>query len=197
MTEFVTRCVGNPPVSECTKKPHKVDSILDSMSSVMRRLQLKFAQQLKNEPALLPDDDVKKWKKQLRDCHHHVMTEGARESDLLKDTFPLPCKCVPGTMLFEHDDFPAGVMREEGRKTDLLSVCKQLFRFERCGDNSKVIATFNGVCHSGEAKFLTHRSMMLDKTCGMVFVQFFQRKSLKTNPSGFVPDWEHPEMFFF
>jgi hypothetical protein len=125
------------------------------------------------------------------------MMEGAHESDLLKDTFPLPRKHTPSTMLFEHDDFPAGVMQEQGRRTDLLSVCKHLFQFERYGDNSKVITTFNGVCRAGEAKFLTYWSMMLDETYGIVFVQLFQRKSLKTNPSGIVPDWEHPEMCFF
>jgi hypothetical protein len=67
---------------------------------------------------------MKAWKKKLRDCHHRVMMEGAHESDLLKATFPLPHKHAPSTMLFEHDDFPAGGMQEEGRKTDFLSVCK-------------------------------------------------------------------------
>jgi hypothetical protein len=62
MTEFVSHCVNNPPVSEHTKKPHMVASILDSMSSVMRHMQLKFAQQLNNQPALFPEDDVKVWK---------------------------------------------------------------------------------------------------------------------------------------
>jgi hypothetical protein len=32
----------------------------------------------------------------------------------------------------------------------------------------------------------------MDQTHGMLFAQWFQLKSLKTNPSGFVPDWEFP-----
>jgi hypothetical protein len=88
-------------------------------------------------------------------------------------------------------------MRNAGRNTDMRSVCRYLFKMERISELSKVISTFNGIGHAGEAKFLSYRSMMMDMTYGFLFVQWFQHKSLKTNPSGFVPEWEFPEMCMF
>ena len=38
---------------------------------------------------------------------------------------------------------------------------------------------------------------MFDAVFCILFVQWFQRKNLKTNPSGFVPDFEFPELCVF
>jgi hypothetical protein len=196
ISEFVSRCVSEPPISRHTKTAFKVSTLQDCMSAVINKLKLKFGSQLSNNEAdLFSEDDVTKMKKKLRDQHRRVMMEGADDSDLLKDTFPLPRVHSPRTALFESKDFPS--MRTAGRNTDMRSVCRYLFKMERFSELSKVITTFNGIGRAGEAKFLSYRSMMMDMTYGFLFVQWFQRKSLKTNPSGFVPEWEFPEMCMF
>ena len=197
MTEFCTRVASHPPTSLHTKKVYSVGTLVDALCAVIRKLKEKFAPQLVNQPEMFPDADVSKWKKKLKDTYRRVLMQGSEESEVLKDIFPLPRVHSLRTQLFFMDDFPEGQPRADGRRTDMKSVSEFLFRQERFGDLAMVNLTFSGVGRAGEVKFLNYRSMMLDKTYGILFAQWFQRKNLKTNPSGFVPDYSIPTMCVF
>ena len=49
----------------------------------------------------------------------------------------------------------------------------------------------------GECKFLSHDKMFLDTFCNILFTQWFQRKILKTSPSGFAVEFKHPVLCIF
>ena len=53
--------------------------------------------------------------------------------------------------------------------------------------------TFFGIGRGGEVKFLNYKSWMFCETYNILFVQWFQRKNLVTNPAGFAPDFEFAE----
>ena len=197
MSEFTNRCKQNPPVSDHTKSPFSADTLKKVLLETIRQFQTKFANQAVNQPELFPDSYVSQWKKRLRDDRNRVLMQGEDESEVLKNVFPLPREHSKRTTLFPSHNFPDPARRDEARKTDMLFISKFLFGRGRYTDLAKVLLTFNGIGRGGEVKYLDYRSWMFDETYNMLFAQWFQRKTLKTNPSGFVPDFDYPEMCCF
>ena len=194
MTDFCNRCRSNPPVSDQTKAPYGVASLQNTLGAVIRLLQVKFSVKLQNQPEMFPQEEVKKWRRQLKNDHNRGHMQGDDESEVLKSCFPIPRNHNKRTVLFSFDDFPDAARREDSRKTDMKSICERLFSRERFTENLKTQFTFFGIGRGGEVKFLNYNRWMFDEYYCMLFAQWFQRKILKTNPSGFVPDYEYPEM---
>ena len=64
-------------------------------------------------------------------------------------------------------------------------------------ESLKVLFTFCGIGRGGEIKFLNYRTRFFCETFNVSFVQWFQRKNLKTNPSGFAVDSDNMETCIF
>ena len=198
MSEFTTRCKRNPPVSTHTKRPFSTDSLKKCLLAVIRKIKEKFGNQVdQNAPEMFPENSIAQWKKQLQDDYNRNMMQGEDESEVLKNVFPIPREHCDRTKLFPGHDFPDPLRQQESRRTDMKSIARFLFGRNRYSDLAKVLLTYNGIGRGGEVKFLDYRSMMFDECFNMLFAQWFQRKNLKSNPSGFVPDFEYPECCCF
>ena len=197
MGEFVSRCVSSPPVSLRTKKPFGAKTLQDTVSTVARKLKSRFANELKDRPDIFPVDDINKLRSRIKDGRNRVMMEGDEESDVLKDTFPLPKQHSDRTNMHSGDNFRDEAQRTQSRSTDLTSLAKKLFSSGKFEELAVLLFTFYGVGRGGEVKFLSYASFFFDEKFNMLFAQWFQRKNLKTNPSGFVPDFEFAETCLF
>ena len=139
MSEFVIRCARSPPISPRTKQPFATSTLVDCLLTAIRELQKKFASNMQNRPELFPENEVRQWKKQLKDNQNRMLMRGDDESEILKNTFPLPQKHVhPHTNFFPANDFPEP-LRARGRNTDLFSVCCYHFARESFSDNTKLV----------------------------------------------------------
>ena len=196
MTDFTNKCASTPPVSDHTKRPFGTDTLVQCLTCCIKFLKQKFAAHLQNMD-VFPEDEVNKWKRKLRNNHNRIMMQGEDETDILKHTFPIPSKHTNRTNLHPKHDFRQPEQHKDYRATDMLSIAHMLFRASRFTDLLKILLTFNGIGRGGEVKFLSYASMFFCCTFNLLFLQWFQRKNLKTNPSGFVPDFEHPELYVF
>ena len=100
MSEFVQRCIRNPPVSKHTKRPFAASTLVDTLVTVIRKLKEKFRNQTQNMPPLFPEDNEREWKKKLKDSHLRNQMQGIDESEVLKTIFPLPRKHGIRTKIF-------------------------------------------------------------------------------------------------
>ena len=196
MSEFCQRCASSPPTT-MNNKPYANGTVVATLGAVIRRLKAKFANEIANQPDMFPEDEVSKWKTKLKDSHNRTMMQGEDETDVLKNTFPIPREHGPRTRLFPFQDFDRADRRDASLQTDMTSLCKKLFSQNRYTELAKLTVTFNGIGRGGECKFLNYRSWYFCNKFNMLFVQWFQRKNLKTNPSAFVPDFENPENCVF
>ena len=132
----------------------------------------------------------------MKDDRNRTLMEGADESDVMKNTFPLPRKQGMRCRILPTQDFP-DELKGDAQNVDLLSLAETLFSMSRFTDLCMLLLTYSGIGRGGEVKFLKYSSMFYDTTFNVLFAQWFQRKNLKTNPSGFVPDFEHPHLCVF
>ena len=70
MSEFVSRCCRKPPVSRRTNNPHGTDALQTTVSEACRRLKSKFSQHFKDLPDIFPEEEVKRWRKAVKDNHN-------------------------------------------------------------------------------------------------------------------------------
>jgi hypothetical protein len=195
MSKFVARCKSHPPVSDYTGKPYKVDSILKTLLASMRKLKEKVRGQVPgNTPEFFPSEDIQKWKKAIKNNHGRVHMEGEDESAFMKDCYPIPRQHSERTALLPLVDFSDRAQREESRKIDMYFIACTMFSRQKLEELLQVQLTWNGIGRSGEVKFLTYASFFFCFTYNGLFLQWFQRKNLKTNPSAFFIDYMHPEM---
>ena len=61
----------------------------------------------------------------------------------------------------------------------------------------KILITFKAIGRGGGVKFISYQRMFFDQHFNMLFTQWFQRKTLKSSPVGFVPDFKTPEACVF
>jgi hypothetical protein len=87
-----------------------------------------------------------------------------------------------------------GIEAAESEKlVDMLNISKNLFKTAQFGKLLKLLLTFNGIGRGDKVKFLSYQTIFLDLFYNILFVQWFQRKILKANPSGFAPDFVHSD----
>ena len=168
----------------------------DTLSGAVRKLKAKFAPQIANLPPLFPEDMVQSWRRKLKDNFNRTMMQGEDESDVLKNTFPLPRKQELRTRMLPSQDIPEE-LRSDAQRVDLHGIAKSSFASNRHTELAMLLLAHSGIGRGGEVKFLTHSTWFFDKTFNVPFAQWFQRKNLKTNPSGFVPDHESPHLCVF
>jgi hypothetical protein len=193
MTEFCERCRTYPPVSEQTKKPYQSMSLTKTLEHAVRKLQSLFASRNDNKP-IFQEDDISKWKKMLKNDHHRNFMEGQDESDFLKSCFPVPRIHNSRNAILPTDDFPDEFRMKESKEVTMQSISISLFASGSFSQNLKLLFTYFGIGRGGEVKFLNYSRWFFCETFNMLFMQWFQRKTLKSNPSAFAPDFEYPEM---
>ena len=198
MTTFCNRVAADPPVSKKTKRPLQCETLKSVLTTIINKFKSKFARGLPpNAPALFPDDEIKRWKKILKDGKSRTLMEGDQDGELFKNCFPIPKQHSKRTALFPAQDFRTPQLREESRRTDLNSIATFLFRRDRCSDLAKLLFTFKAIGRGGEVKFLSYRRMHFDEFYNMLFTQWFQKKTLKSTPLGFAPEFDDPESCVF
>jgi hypothetical protein len=198
ISTFVNRLVESPPHSNRTGKPYGTKTLENSFRKILEMFNQKFSRQAQDAGDLLfPPTEVNSLLKRIRDGHHRTMMEGEDENDTFKNIFPIPPKHGMRTRIHPDDDFPTEPMRTAARQTDLYNLCKKLFQTARFTELAKLLITFKAIGRGGEVKFLSYKRMFFDEQFNCLFTQWFQRKNLKSNPSGFTVDFGHPETCVF
>ena len=189
MTTFCNRVAADPPMNNRLKSPIKYDTLKAVLMTIIKKFNDKFARGLPpSAPALFPEDETKKWKKILKDGKSRTLMEGDQDSELFKNCFPIPKQHTKRTSLFPAQDFQGQEARDHSRRTDLNSLATYLFRRDRYSDLAKLLITFKAIGRGGEVKFLSYRRMYFDEYFNVLFTQWFQKKTLKSTPLGFVPE---------
>jgi len=122
-----------------------------------------------------------------------MLMEGDKEGELFKSCFPIPKQHSRCTILFPVDDFTNPQLQRAARKIDLNYLATQVFRAETYTELAKIAITWKATARGGEVKFLSYKRMFFDEVYNLLFTQWFQRKTLKSTPIGFVAEFEHPE----
>ncbi|MGL5936119.1 MAG: hypothetical protein ACRCZI_10930, partial [Cetobacterium sp.] len=192
LTEFCERCRLLPPVSDHTKKPYQSSALVKTLENVVRLLQKKFGH--KNEGRdIFSREDISEWRRMLSTDHHRNMMEGIDESDFLKNSFPIYRINSERNAIIFTDDFSDQLSRES-KEVSMQNICMRMFQREEFTPCLKLLFTYFGVGRGGESKFLNYTRWYYCNRFNMLFMQWFQRKTLKSNPSAFAPDYEIPEM---
>jgi hypothetical protein len=181
------------------KTPYSHNTVADALGAVVRKLHEQFRAQIgDNINAFFPEDEVKRLKNWVRSNSKRSLCED--ESDVFKNSIPIPREITDRTTVFEPDNIPEAQCREAaefGKLVNMLNILKHLFKTAQFGKLLKLLLTFNGIGRGGEVKFLSYQIIFLELFYNILFVQWFQRKILKTNPSGFAPDFVHSTLCVF
>ena len=106
-TDFCSKMGENPPV-----KPNGSAYGISSLTKYVRHLILdmkrKFGnnEAIKNGPPFFADNDVSQMLKTLDSHHGRTLMIGGKESEVFKESFPIPRKHSHQTMLLPFNDFP-------------------------------------------------------------------------------------------
>ena len=204
LTNFKDRAINRPPIQKNGSAPYAVKTVATALRTLPRMLIKKLYPHLgtvaheakKNE--FFPDADVKKLSNAVAEKTSRVLMEGhGVAGDIGKKTHPIPREESDRTRVFPPDDIPPNLRQHFDKPIDLLHIANYLFGHEKFTELLMILLTNNGIGRGGEVKFLTYSTMFLDNYYGVLFLQWFQRKTLKTNPSGFVPDFVHPNLCVF
>ncbi|CAB9500628.1 unknown protein [Seminavis robusta] len=195
MSDFCTRIGQDPPVGQRTNKPMAASALCKYIEALCKALRTKYGRspQFLNFP-LFPPGDVNALKKTFTDRHGRTLMQGRDDDAILRDYYPIPREHSQRTKLLPLHDFSNPAHQQQARSVDLLRVATKLLRTGQINELLLVLITNNAVGRGGESKFLSYDKMFWDCYFGMTFFQWFQRKELKTSPSAFVQDFEHPEL---
>ena len=194
MREFVLSCRRNPPIRRDNSGPYDSDSVLKSFNAGIYKLQRKYATQIRANPGdYFNEDEVKECRTLLHKNRSRNLMEGDDDSDLFKGIYPLPKKHSTKTRLFPLGEPPDPAMAAEFRNVDQVSVFTELFRRAQFTRLVECLFTASGIGRSGEVKFMNYLTMFMDCYFGLMFSAWFQRKVLKSNFAGFVPEYDIPE----
>ena len=196
LTEFTEKATRNPPLQKNGKEPHSPGTNARALEvfvdKVCEKLLTGDDREQKKEQ-FFPKKEVKRLSKQVKDNTCRVLMEGADPNEVLKNIFPIPREHNDRNRIFEPQQIP-----EESRNAS-RSVVIALFlsKRERFRDLLQLPFTHNGIGRGGECKFLSYDKMFLDTFYNILFTQWFQRKILKTSPSGFAVEFKHPVLCIF
>lgn len=196
MSTFATRCSNNPPISRLTGRPYSSDTLKQAIGKFVQKFREKFGD-TNNERNFFPQEQIEKWKRQVARGRSRTMMEQDGETELFKNLFPIPQEHSIRTRLLPLSDFTSPNLRMQSRNVDMLNICRTYFGNGSFTEWAKVLLTFKAIGRGGEIKFLSYKRMFFDLTYGMLFTQWFQRKSLKSTPIGFVPEYKNPETCIF
>lgn len=189
LTEFCLRCKSRPPLSQ-NNQPYAFATLQQTLSAAARMIDKKFR---KDNTSFFLESDLRQWKSQLKGDHSRNHMQGADESDVLKTSFPIPRDHAAQNELIPFDQIP-NFSSTSSAKVTMKSVSMELFKKADFCSSLKLLFTFFGIGRGGEVKFLNYDKWFLCLTYNTLFVQWFQRKTLKSNPSAFLPDYECPQM---
>ena len=195
-TDFCSKIGENPPM-KTNRIPYEISSLQKYVRTLINDLKKKFGNHELLRSGFFEDNDVRQMLNSMSSNHGRTLMIGSKESDVFKDSFPIPSKHSHQTRILPFNDFPDELQRSLSRSVDLLSMAKKLFLTQEFVKAAKILCTFNGIGRGGEVKFLSYEKMFFCGQFNILFLQWFQRKELKTNPSGFCIHFEHPELCVF
>ena len=190
----------SPPTQKNGSAPHSPSTIAKCLETFVNKICEKLFQPLDRErrkEEIFPKAEVSELAKQLKDNTSRVLMESSDGNNIFKTTFPIPREHNDRTRIFEPQQTPEERRNAANKAVDMLHMCEFLFRRERFTDLLLILFTFNGIGRGGECKFLSHDTMFLDAFCCVLFAMWFQRKTLKTTPSGFAVECVHPVLCVF
>lgn len=194
-TEFTVRLGANPPNTQGRDTPMQATTLRKYVESLANHVRRQFGgNPAFNGNPLLPFSDVAAITLQLENNHARTLMAGTDEPAHFRNIWPIPREQGPSTRLLPFDSLGNPSPIEANREVDLLSMMKKLFRSQQYSSMAKLGLTYNGIGRGGEVKFLTYDKMFFCQEFQMLFCNWFQRKELKTTPSGFTSDWVHPEL---
>ena len=193
MSNFVRSAKNHPPMRLDGSGPYDPDTVAKAFSAGIGMLKRKFSNQINNAPGgdYFPDEEIRQCRTQLKRNHARNLMEDPEETELFKSIYPLPRKHSNATLIFRLQQIPVEALAAVARNWDLLAVATALFAQSKFARLLEILVTNNCIGRGGEAKFLNYNNMFLDSVYNLVFSLFFQKKTLKSNPTGMVPDFEH------
>ena len=195
MRAFVTSCRNRPPTQRRENKPYDSNTVVKVFQTGLHRLKMKFTEQIRQNPGdYFPEEVIGQCKKALRNDRSRNMMEGDDDSDLFEGIYPLPRKHSAATLLSPIHHFPDPLERDLYYQCDMVYVCTKLFAREEFKALAEIVFTQKGIGRGGEVKFLNYQRMFWCSRFNILFSQWFQRKTLKSNPTGFVAEYEYPVM---
>jgi hypothetical protein len=94
-------------IAEDEKTPYSHNTVADTLGAVVRKLHKKFRAQIgDNINAFFPEDEVKRLKNRVRGNTKWNLCED--ESDVFKNSFPVPREITDRTTVFEPNNLPEG-----------------------------------------------------------------------------------------
>ena len=201
MRTFVESAKKFPPLHKNGSQPYDDKTVARAFSAGIARLKQKFGAQMRGNKEdrgdYFPEEEQESCRKQLKRDRSRNLMEGADDSDLWKGTYPLPRKHCKATDLLQVNNHPTNEFMQAYKMIDFHTVCVRLFALGHYKKLLELIATYNAIGRGGEAKFMNYLNIFFDSYFGLLFCQWFQKKTCKSNPTAFVPDYEHPKMCFY
>ncbi|CAB9505071.1 unknown protein [Seminavis robusta] len=198
LTELCTQWGENPPMKP-NGQPYALSGLTKYIRTIIHDLKKTFGNNdaIRNGPELFTTEEVNQLVKMLEGNHGRTLMIGSRESDVFKESFPIPRQHSARTRTLPFNDFPNNNLRDMSRSVELFAMAQRLFTRGEFTKLCKLLFTFNGIGRGGEVKFLSYDKMFMCFHFNVLFMQWFQRKELKTNPSGFCMDFQYPELCIF
>ena len=196
MSNFVRSANNNPPMRLDNSAPYDPDTVAKAFATGISMLKRKYSNQMNAAPGgdYFPEEEQRQCRRQLKRNHARNLMEDPEETELFKSIYPLPRKHSNGTLIFRLQQIPIPELNSVARNWDLLAVASALFSQGKFGKLLEVLLTNNCIGRGGEAKFLNYKTMFQDSIYNLLFSLFFQKKTLKSNPTGMVPDFEHYQL---
>jgi len=183
---FANRMASSPPISRHTKKPYNTTSLQEALRTCVRKLKARFQSQIEED--ICPESELATLARRVKDGYNRTMMEGDDENQLFISFFPIPLQHSERTTLIPSQDFATEEMRRASRRVDLYRMCKRLFTRFEFSSLAKLVLTYKCIGRGGEVKFLSYKRFYFCDKFNALFTQWFQRKNLKSSPSGAAVD---------
>jgi hypothetical protein len=150
-TDFCSKMGENPPVKS-NGSPYGVASLAKYVRHLINDMKRKFGHidVIANGPTFFADSDVSQMLRTLDNNHGRTLMTGSKESDVFKESFPIPRQHSQRTAILPFDDFPTEDHRILSRSVDILQMAQTLFVRGEFTKAAKLLCTFNGIGRGGK-----------------------------------------------
>ncbi|KAL3920402.1 MAG: hypothetical protein SGARI_006955, partial [Bacillariaceae sp.] len=151
---FKDRNRTHPAISEHTKAPFALNTIIRCLNTAVEKLKVRFNPEILathgvNAPELFPEADLVTLRAAIKSNHGIVHMQGNEDNSILRDVYPLPPEHTDATRLMPNIDFQ-GDLREESRQIDMTFIARKMFKASRLEELLQLMLTFNCIGRAGE-----------------------------------------------
>ncbi|CAB9525584.1 unknown protein [Seminavis robusta] len=128
LTELCTQWGENPPMKP-NGQPYALSGLTKYIRTIFHDLKKTFGNNdaIRNGPELFTTEEVNQLVKMLEGNHGRTLMIGSRESDVFKESFPIPRQHSARTRTLPFNDFPNNNLRDMSRSVELFSMAQRLF----------------------------------------------------------------------